>query len=189
MNSETFESLKGQFLIAMPELKDPNFSHGVSVICEHTPRGAMGLVVNKVFPNLKSKHIFQELGINFEPGVKDLPIYIGGPIKQEQIFVLHGAPFDWKGTSKISTDLALTNTIDILNAISINEAPSNFLIVMGYVRWASGQLEAEIMANAWINTDFSEEVLFKSNVDKRWEKANNLLGISPEYLSYSAGHA
>ena len=43
-------SFTNQLLIAMPTLDDPNFSQAVTLICEHTDKGALGIVLNKPLP-------------------------------------------------------------------------------------------------------------------------------------------
>ncbi|RLB88100.1 MAG: hypothetical protein DRH10_08130, partial [Deltaproteobacteria bacterium] len=87
-------SLKGQFLIAMPGLADPNFHQTVSYICEHTPQGAMGLIINRVHPDLTMGAVFKELNLESIPERDSLHIHLGGPVHTEQIFILHGPPFD-----------------------------------------------------------------------------------------------
>ena len=54
-------SLRGQFIMAMPGLADPNFYQTVTCICEHNQQGAMGLIVNRVQDELSGKDIFEEL--------------------------------------------------------------------------------------------------------------------------------
>ena len=54
-------SLKGQFLLAMPGLVDPNFHQSVTCICEHNDSGAMGLIINRVHHSLTGQDIFEEL--------------------------------------------------------------------------------------------------------------------------------
>ncbi|HET7300000.1 MAG TPA: YqgE/AlgH family protein, partial [Oleiagrimonas sp.] len=44
---DTFDSLAGQFLIAMPGMGDPNFVQGVTLVCQHNEEGAIGLLVNR----------------------------------------------------------------------------------------------------------------------------------------------
>ncbi len=189
MENQNSTLLKAQFLIAMPGLLDPNFYHTVTCVCEHTNNGALGIVVNRVHPSLSAKNIFEELKIPSVPESDKLPIYIGGPVHMDQIFILHGPPFGWKGCFQISENLALSNTKDILESISKGTGPGPVVIALGCAGWGPGQLEAELGQNAWLTGPLNEEIIFKTPVDDRWDAAVKKMGIDPRLLSNTAGHA
>jgi putative transcriptional regulator len=182
-------SLKGQFLIAMPSLLDPNFHQTVTCICEHSVEGALGLVINRVYPDLTGLAIFEELGLSFTPGREEIPIHVGGPVHKGQLFILHGPPFDWEGNHPITASLALSNSKDILEALARGQGPAAFIIAMGCAGWGPGQLESEIMANAWLTTPADEDIIFRAPIAKRWEMAAKLLGIDLTLLTDTVGHA
>jgi putative transcriptional regulator len=182
-------SLKGQFLMAMPGLVDPNFRQTVTCMCEHNSQGAMGLVINRVQNALTAKDIFEELKIEYTPGAEKIPIHTGGPVHIAEIFVLHGPPFDWEASLKITENLALSNTRDIIEAIALNRGPQSYIIVLGCAGWGPGQLEAEIKQNAWLTVPVFEENIFDITVENRWEEAVRKMGIDPVLLSDTAGHA
>ena len=186
---DTGSSLKGHFLIAMPSLSDPNFFQTVTCICEHTLEGALGLVINRVLPDLTSGTVFQELGLNYIPERDSLPIYLGGPVHKGQIFVLHGPPFEWEGLHPVTPSLALSNSREILESLALGKSPGTFLLTLGCAGWGPGQLEAEIMANAWLTCPVSENILFKTPAEKRWEQAAKSMGIDLTLLSDAVGHA
>ncbi|MGB5986889.1 MAG: YqgE/AlgH family protein [Desulfobacterales bacterium] len=183
------DCFKGHFLLAMPGLKDPNFNQTVTCLCEHTSQGAFGLVVNRHFPSLLLSNVFEELKIEFQPEVGQGPVYIGGPVRMDEIFVLHGPPLTWKGTLGITPQLAITNTKDILKAIAQGEGPSDFLLTLGCAGWGPGQLESEVLDNAWLNQPADPAIIFRTPIDARWERAIKNLGIDPHALSQTAGHA
>lgn len=182
-------SLKGQFLIAMPLLADPNFHKSVTCICEHTAQGAMGMIVNKPLPALSSKDILKELKLDWLPGAEPKPIHTGGPVHIDEIFVLHGPPFGWHGCLPITSRIALSNTLDILKAIARGRGPDSYMITLGCAGWGPGQLEAELKDNAWLNCAIDEEIVFKLPTESRWEAAVRKMGIDPAALSDTAGHA
>ncbi|MBR9985845.1 MAG: YqgE/AlgH family protein [Desulfosarcina sp.] len=186
---QTWQSLKGQFLMAMPRLADPNFYQSVTCLSEHNPKGAMGIVLTRVHPTVNGKMIFDELQIPSVAGAEQLPIYIGGPVHTNEIFVLHAAPFTWEGSMMITGDLALSNSRDILEAIAGESGPRSFIIALGCAGWGPGQLESEIRSNAWINGPYSEAIAFQMEVERRWEEALKGIGIDPALLSDMAGHA
>lgn len=185
----TWQSLKGQFLVAMPGLVDPNFYQSVTCLAEHNPKGAMGIVISRVHPEVTARMIFDELQIPVVAAVQNKPVHIGGPVHMNEIFVLHSGPFSWEGSMMVSAELALSNSRDILEAIAAGRGPQSFVVAMGCAGWGPGQLESEIRANAWITGPYSEALVFEMEVDRRWEAAMALIGIDPALLSDTAGHA
>jgi putative transcriptional regulator len=182
-------SLKGQFLLAMPGLIDPNFHQTVTCICEHNDTGAMGIIVNRVHNSLTAKDIFEELDIAHAGGAGALPIHLGGPVHVGEIFILHGPPFDWEASLMITESLAMSNTRDILEAVAMGRGPRSFIISLGCAGWGPGQLESEIKENAWLNSSIFEENIFDLPIEVRWDEAVKKMGIDPTLLSSTAGHA
>ena len=186
---QTWQSLKGQFLMAMPGLTDPNFFQSVTLMSEHNPKGAMGIVITRVHPEIDARMIFDELQIPSAPDTPAIPIHIGGPVHMNELFVLHGAPFQWEGSLLITPQLALSNSRDILEAIAAGLGPQRFIIALGCAGWGPGQLEGEIRSNSWMTGPYSEEIAFHMDVARRWEAAMQSIGIDPALLSDTAGHA
>lgn len=182
-------SLKGHFLVAMPSLADPNFSHTVTCVCEHSTEGTMGVVINRVHPSLSAKDIFEELGIEAVPRAQSIPIHLGGPVHLNEIFMLHGPPFDWEGCLRITPELGMSNTQDLLEAVARGEGPESMIIAIGCAGWGPRQLEDELRENAWLTTSASVDILFDLDIEARWEAAVRKLGIDPNLLSESAGNA
>ena len=185
--SPTF--LKGCFLMAMPMLADPNFEHSVTCLSEHTPQGAVGIVINHVQHGISGRMIFEELGMEFNADAEHIPIHIGGPVHSNELFVLHGPPLDWEDSLKITDDLALSNSRSILEAIASGKGPDSYLISLGCAGWGPGQLEWEMAQNAWLTSPCALDIIFKIPIEIRWEEAIRRLGIDPDLLSDTAGHA
>jgi putative transcriptional regulator len=164
----------------MPSLADPNFSETVTYVCEHTAEGAVGLVINRVHPELTIEAVFRELDLESIPHVDSLPIHLGGPVHAGQIFVLHGPPFGWEACRPVTPSVALSNSKDLLERLAKGE---------GCAGWGPGQLEAEILANAWLSCPASETILFETPLERRWEEAARLMGVDLKLLSEEAGHA
>ncbi|MDD3952123.1 MAG: YqgE/AlgH family protein [Desulfobacterales bacterium] len=180
---------KGQFLIAMPGLSDPNFYRSVTCVCEHTSEGALGIVVNRIASRISAKDIFAEL--NLEPVAQMIssPVYLGGPVHAHEIFILHGPPFQWRGMLMITPTLALSNTRDIIESLALGIGPKAFMIALGCAGWGAGQLEEEIRSNSWLTCPMDEDILFHAKADRKWEAAVKKMGIDPVLLSDTAGHA
>ena len=182
-------SLKGHFLIAMPSMADFNFSHTVTCLSEHTSKGALGVIVNRMIPSISARSIFDELKLEYTPETESIPIYIGGPVHENEIFILHGPPFSWEGCLMITPSLAMSNTMDIIEAIAADRGPESFIITLGCAGWGPGQLEYELSKNAWLTCTADNRIIFDSPVDIRWNAAVKKMGIDPALLTETPGHA
>ncbi|MDX9741323.1 MAG: YqgE/AlgH family protein [Gammaproteobacteria bacterium] len=188
MNSPPLR-LANQFLIAMPELRDPNFFHGVTYLCEHNEEGAMGLMINRPL-DITMGEVLQQM--NIDTGSAEVlrqPIFLGGPVQCERGFVLHKPHGNWEVTMKITDEIGVTSSRDIIEAIARGEGPARCLITLGYAGWGPGQLEQELAENAWINVSVDDRILFEVEHDLRWEAAAALTGVDIHRLSADIGHA
>lgn len=183
-------NLTNHFLIAMPGLSDPNFFHTVTYICDHTPNGAMGIIINRP-SGIDLGMVFDQMDISCEANdQRNQPVYEGGPVQKERGFILHrGNPDQWESSVSISKDITLTTSADILNDMAASNGPNDSLIALGYAGWSAQQLEEEIADNAWLFGPADPSIIFDEPVEKRWEKAANLLGIDISLISHSPGHA
>jgi len=182
------EFLINHFLIAMPGLADPNFLHTVTYICEHDADGAMGIVINRPL-DLSLGDILSHMDINATPDTAPLPVFQGGPVQTERGFVVHAPLGDWEATLKVSEEIGVTASQDVLASIAAGKGPPRSLIALGYAGWGAGQLEQEMADNVWLSGPATAEVLFDTPVEKRWEAAAGLLGVDLTLLSSDAGHA
>ena len=193
MSIETGErlenSIKGHFLVAMPEMADFNFFHTVTCISEHTQSGALGVIVNRVLPAVSGKTIFDELKLESMTGSESIPIHVGGPVHPNEIFILHGPPFGWESSLMITETLAMSNTMDIITSIAAGKGPEAFIISLGCAGWGPGQLESELTQNAWLTSPVADEIVFSEPIESRWEKTVKMMGINPALLSSTPGHA
>lgn len=175
--------------MSMPEMADPNFLETVTCLCEHNETGAMGLIINRHHPTLSALDIFTELDLAYQAGAESIPIFLGGPVHIDELFVLHGPPFNWDACLNITPGLGLSNTPDILEAIAKGAGPEKYLICIGCAGWGPGQLEYEIKQNAWLTTPIFEKNIFEVPVDNRWQESIRNVGVDPTLLSSAAGHA
>ena len=142
--------LRHQFLIAMPAMADPNFSGSVVYICDHSDRGALGLVINRP-TELSLSTLFERIDLKLEIAPwKDEPVFFGGPVQTERGFVLHVPPGSYSSTLTVTPDISLTTSKDVLEAVAEGSGPEKMLVTLGYSGWGAGQLEGEIAANAWL---------------------------------------
>ena len=138
--------LTNQFLIAMPGMADDTFAGAVVYLCEHTEKGALGLVINKPI-DIKLRNLFEKVDLSLDR--KDLaeqPVYFGGPVQTERGFVLHERLSDEGGHYNSSLpipggELEMTTSKDVLEAMSNGAGPRRVLVTLGYSGWGAGQLE------------------------------------------------
>lgn len=187
MTSEV--NLTNEFLIAMPDLADPNFHHTVTYVCQHNDEGAMGIVINRPM-DITLEDVFDQMNIEMlvRPE-EDILIYYGGPVQPERGFVIHEPMGDWQSSLHITDDIALTTSRDIIEAIARGEGPANVTIALGYAGWGAGQLEEELGNNAWLSSPSNKDILFSLPHQQRWEAAAAQLGVDLNLLPSDAGHA
>ncbi len=182
-------SLSNHFLIAMPTLRDPNFFHGVTYLCEHNREGAMGIMINRPL-DIDLAEVLGQMNITRElPDIGNKTILLGGPVQCERGFVVHRPHGDWEATLKVNEDIGITSSRDILEALARGEGPRECLIALGYAGWGPGQLEQEMVQNAWLSVPADEAIIFHTPFEKRWETAAALTGVDINRLSNDIGHA
>ncbi len=187
MTEPTF--LNNQFLIAMPTLADPSFFHTVTYLCQHTTEGALGIVINRP-AGMKLGDIYKQMNIQVTAKeTLDVDIFSGGPVQQERGFVIHDAGGEWDSSILISEGIALTTSRDVLEAIAKGAGPKHYLVALGYAGWGAGQLEHEVISNAWLNAPCATDILFTAPFMQRWNLAAKQLGVDINLLTMRAGHA
>ncbi len=182
--------LAGHFLIAMPGMRDANFSETLTLLCEHNDQGALGFVVNRP-TELTLAELFEQQGVDFDPDspVARQPLYAGGPVETERGFILHSAEQRWEATMPVNEHFALTASRDIIEAVARGAGPRHFLFLLGYAGWGPGQLEGEMADNAWLTTPADPAIVFELPPRERWQAAARRLGIDLHLLNPDAGHA
>jgi putative transcriptional regulator len=187
--------LTSKLLIAMPGMSDPRFDKSVVFLCAHSAsEGAMGLVINHMSSDISFVDLLKQVKVSIgndlasNPGL--LGVHIGGPVEHTRGFVLHSRDYAGSGAALCIDDrFAMTATIDILEDIALGRGPSQALLALGYAGWGPGQLESEILANAWLTADATAQLVFETRGAGKWEAALSTLGVDPVSLSSAAGRA
>jgi putative transcriptional regulator len=183
------DCLRDHFLLAMPRLSEGIFSQSITYICEHGESGAMGIVINRPL-DLSVSEIFEHLQISTQRDFSEMPVMAGGPVQMDHGFVLHRyCDKTWEASVKITSEITLTTSRDILRAIATDSGPSDHLIALGYAGWTAGQLEQELAENSWLTLPGSSDIIFSTPAEQRLEAAAALLGIDMNLISGQAGHA
>jgi len=177
-------------LISMPQMEDENFTRSLVYICEHSEKGAMGLVINRA-NSIAFTDILPQLDISDTNITEvDQTIFTGGPVQPEHGFVLH-TPLDnkeWKSSIRVSEDLCLTTSSDVINDIAHSAGPEHSLIALGYAGWGPGQLEQELADNSWLCCPFDADIVFNMAPEDRFQAAADSLGIDINLISTKIGH-
>ena len=204
-------NLTHHFLIAMPGLEDATFAKSVVYLCEHSERGALGIVINKA-SDLSMKGLFEKVDLPLlRQDLSQSPVMQGGPVHTERGFVLHEAMVAqaddseqaalaavhsakppesiYASTMTIPGGLEMTTSKDVLEALSTGAGPRRVLISLGYSAWGQGQLESELAENSWLTVGADMDVIFDTPIEQRYERAMGLLGLASWMLSSEAGHA
>lgn len=191
-------NLTNHFLIAMPGLEDEIFGKSVVYVCEHSARGALGLVINKPADMMMSA-LFDKVDLPLKRAdLSQSPVFQGGPVQTERGFVLHEALYTspdakdeslYASTMAIPGGLEMTTSKDVLEALSSGAGPKRVLVTLGYSSWGEGQLESELGENSWLTVDADRSVIFDTPAEQRYDKALALLGLQAWMISTQVGHA
>ena len=182
----------------MPGLSDESFSRSVVYLCEHSERGALGLVINKP-SDMTLKSLFDKVDLPLRrEDLSQVPVFQGGPVHTERGFVLHeplkpeqdtSTESVYASTMTIPGGLEMTTSRDVLEALSTGAGPRRVLVSLGYAAWGQGQLESEIAENSWLTVQADPLVIFDTPIEQRYDRALALLGLQSWMLSPDAGHA
>ena len=186
-------NLVNHFLIAMPSMLDPIFGGTVVYLCEHHAGGALGVIINKP-TDMNMGMLFERIALDTEdePQLAQLtesPVMFGGPVQVERGFVLHAPDAQYSSMIRVSDQIALTTSKDVLEAVALGEGPERFLVTLGCAGWSAGQLEEEILRNGWLTVSADPDIIFDLPAEQRFGAAFALLGVEPVKLSSQAGHA
>ncbi len=187
-------NLTHHFLIAMPSMQDEVFGRSVVYMCEHSERGALGLMINKP-ADILVRHLFDKVELPLErPDLAEQPVFQGGPVQTERGFVLHepvgsGEESVYASTLLIPGGLEMTTSRDVLEAMSAGSGPRRAFMSLGYASWGQGQLESEIAENSWLTVEANVELIFEVPVERRYDEALALLGLQAWMISPEAGHS
>jgi len=181
--------LDQQMLIAMPGMLDDNFAGSVTLMCQHNDAGAIGITINRL-SDYTLGEIFGQLQLDcLDDTLRGLPVLEGGPVAPDRGFVLHSPLEGYESSMLINEGIMVTTSRDVLTDIAEGKGPGKFVVALGYAGWGEGQLEDEMLANAWLSVSAATDIVFDLPVTSRFDEALNRLGIRVDMLHTEAGHA
>ena len=169
------QDLSGHIIVAQPNSADPYFSNAVIVVAKHTPSGAWGLMVNKPTVKITLDQVMRQTGIFSDKTDK---IYVGGPVDNNRVYILH--TLDWQSgtTMKVTKDIGITTDVSILAAIALDEGPALFRTCLGLSSWGAGQLDNECAGNppwkksdSWLYAPATIPTAFHLTGDDQWNQS------------------
>jgi putative transcriptional regulator len=181
-------SLAPALLIAMPQLRDPNFSRTVVLLCEHSDRGAMGFVVNRPTETRAADAVAMEPPLKGDSGMR---LWTGGPVEQHRGFLLLGDNPGGGESEQIGAGFHLTASLTILRHL-LEAAPERLghtraRLFLGYAGWGPGQLDSELAESSWLTATADPDLVFGTPADEMWETAIRNLGVDPMSLAQGPG--
>ncbi len=173
------------FLIAVPQLGDPNFHRAVVLMLEHSDRGAMGLVVNRPAPSLMLAEVARGQNMTVAAEYEKAHVFVGGPVEPERGFVLHGET-ELSEAIPLFDGMFVSGSLDSLRTLFAGP-PERFRLCLGYAGWGPGQLEAELQEGAWLTAEPSSKHILATPADQMWETVLREMGIDPVMLMHTGG--
>ncbi|MBF0588526.1 MAG: YqgE/AlgH family protein [Magnetococcales bacterium] len=181
-----FESLAGKLLISMPGMTEEAFHRTVTLMCFHSPEGALGLTINRPHESVSMEDVVEQMELAWERYERQ-EVFVGGPVSPERGFVLFEDPLPSSGHMEIQPNLFLGSSPEILRDLGQRQCPNRFFFALGYAGWGEGQLEAEMRDSSWMVTPFDRSVLFEMPVSRRWEMVMRRQGIEPGFIVEAGG--
>lgn len=181
--------LEDQLLVAMPGMLDPNFERSVTLMCQHSSEGAVGITINRE-SSFTLGDIFDQLDLSCDDeNVRNRPVLEGGPVHPDRGFVVHSPTEGFESSLRLADDIMVTTSRDVLAAIAAGEGPDRYLVALGYAGWGDGQLEDELRQNAWLSVPTDSDIVFEAPLTDRWNRAVSNLGVDISNLHDVGGRA
>lgn len=193
MSKENKEKSSGfldqHVLIAMPGMADTNFAGSVTLLCQHNDAGAIGITINRL-SDYSLGEILSQLHIDCsDESIRNMEVLEGGPVAPDRGFVLHSTQDGFESSMAVSPEIMVTTSRDVLAAIAEGSGPEKFVIALGYAGWSGGQLEQEMLHNAWLTVMADSSIVFDTPVPNRFDGALDRLGVKVDRLHSDCGHA
>jgi putative transcriptional regulator len=156
------EPLRGQLLVAGPDLLDPSFRRSVVLVGEHSEEGAMGLILNRPSPVSVADAVPPLAELIAEADL----VHVGGPVQPQAIVVLGDFRNPHEAAALVLGSIGFLPG-EIETAADVGSL-ARARVFAGYAGWGPGQLESEIAENSWIIEPALPEDVFSEDPDTLW---------------------
>jgi putative transcriptional regulator len=185
------DSLRGCFLVAGCQLRDPNFFKTAVLMIEHGSDGAMGLVINRPSSITVSNALAGQIDL---PTVDDL-VYVGGPVEPAALIILHGESDDAisdPDEPAVVPGLYVASSADvferIVSSLGGQDVPMKYRVFSGCAGWGPGQLEGELARGDWFVVPASAALVFHDDPYAVWDTLLTEVYRSKRLLSIPCEH-
>jgi putative transcriptional regulator len=173
INFKTTEPGKGKILVSEPMLPDPNFFRSVILLTQHDQTGSLGFVLNNI-------SIIDVDNVLPEFSVKNIPIFIGGPVGNDQLFFIHTIGTSLNQSQKLMDGLYVGGDLKQLEFMLNNDIATaeQVRFFVGYSGWDPEQLDQEIKENSWIIASITPSQVM-SDSEEYWKEI--MIGLGKEF--------
>jgi putative transcriptional regulator len=183
MSSERFSTTPGT-LIAVPQLKDPNFARSVVLMLAHAEEGAVGIVINDPTP-FRCAELTPQLGHSWY-GDHETRLMRGGPVDPDGFWLIHDDSVSFEDSIPAGECLVASRSREALDAI-FEKQLQPLLMGVGCAGWGPGQLDQELATGSWLLGPVNQDVVFHWPRHEVWELSLRSMGIDPHMVMTSSG--
>jgi putative transcriptional regulator len=180
------DSLAPAFLVAMPQLLDPNFRRAVVLLIHHDAEGTFGVVLNRP-TELTATDLCTTLELEWCGG-RGKGVGWGGPVQPHTGWMLFDpdAACGAGEVKDVAEGVGFAGSLDVLRVLA-QDPPDDLQLLLGYAGWGPGQLESELAEGAWLLAPVSRDAIFGVEPAAMWEHVVRSLGIEPSTLVATRG--
>lgn len=160
------------FLVASPQMRDSNFSRTVVLLVQHSPDGALGLVINRELQHSLTD-VVAHLKLGVTPKINRAVLW-GGPVERGAGFVVFQGPSTEGWT--VPGGIGISSSRERLSALL--SSGQDFLLCLGYAGWGPGQLDREFETGSWVYVDPDPALVFGCPTAERYDRALQSLGVT-----------
>jgi len=177
------ERLSAGFLIAMPQLGDPNFHRTVVLVLEHGAEGAVGLVLNRP-AQVTLRDVARAQSLPVAEGLARQPVYLGGPVEPHRGFFLHDRTAVTERHPIVPGVFLSEREGSLAELLGAGEGSVRFFL--GYAGWGPRQLEHELAQGTWLFTEATPDRVLRSDAGTLWDEVLRQMGVDPAMLQSPA---
>lgn len=165
------KSLQGSFVIASPDLQDPNFRRTVVLMVRHDEQGAFGVILNRP-ATVRFADIWRQ--VSQIPTQIDRPVLMGGPV-DGPLMAVHG--YEDYSDIEVLPGSYFTMGSQQLESLASEADEEHIRFFVGHAGWGAGQLESELQEGSWLTTPATSEEIF-SSAENLYERITQRLAQS-----------
>ncbi len=184
INLKDDNSLRGKLLIAMPQMPSPPYQQTIILIKHQSAQEITGVMINHKLEGLTFHDLLTQVNVYIPKNFKDTFIYYGGPVDIRKGFVVHSLDYCLLTTDRVTKDIGVTASLEVLKDISLGKGPEQQIMVLGFCKWTPQQLMEEIAQNHWLITDALPTMLYEFSVEARWKMGYAQMNIALEAMSF-----